>query len=115
MAPREPFGVRLPEELEEELTAFARSKGKTLSAACRELMQSALDEQPGFLREKLRRSLTRARTLLLHGQDAELVEDVDELIDDLEGLEEELEENPGSEHESDDNGEDEDEAEESRA
>lgn len=101
------FDLRLSDELEEELAALARSQGKSVGAVCRELMQSALDEKPGFLREKLRRSLVRARTLLLHAEDAELVEDVGALVEELEDLEVDLEEEPQSEHESDDDDEDE--------
>lgn len=102
MALEEHFDLRLSEELMEELAELARRKGKSASAVCRDLMEAGMNEEPGRLREQLVRSLARARTLLLHGQDAELVDDVDELVDVLADIESELEEEGGSEHESDD-------------
>lgn len=99
---RHHIDIRLPEELEEELSELARRKNKHVSELCRELMESGLNEQPGRLREQLVRSLARTQELLLRAEDGEILDDIEGLVQELDDIEEELERNPDGEEESDD-------------
>ncbi len=100
MALEERFDLRLSEELIEELTEVARRKGKSVSAVCRDLMESGLNEEPGRLRDQLVRSLARTQELLIRAEDGEILDDIEGLVQELDEIEEELEHNPDGDEES---------------
>ncbi len=97
---RNPLQIRVSEGFERDLQELADRKGKKLSALCRDLMEAAMEENPGRLREQLVRSLGNTQSLLLRAEDGELVEDVEELVAELAELEEDLGDSSDSEEES---------------
>ncbi len=95
------LNIKISPELQEELETLAHRRRMNLSALCRQLMESSLQDHPGRLLNQLTRALDSTAALLTRAQDEDLVEDVEGLVEELDDLRDDLKENPDSDDESD--------------